>query len=210
MRKDIGYGAGEDSPAHTASICTRRRTDEDSEITTALRFQFCPAFSVSGTGPDFALHKIAARGTSGAAAGLIPFLDFAKFAEPGWPPAEWGFYDPAEELPRNGLRNFGCSGIAGGARLQKFQLKRYNYGVRICTEKKPVQWGGLSGQARIEQFLGARSFPPERAALFGGRFRDAPWAACDRFGRCGAHRITLTRAKWLSGRMAVPNRPPVC
>ena len=133
---------------------------------------FVPAFSDSELGIDFALENLFRAKVGLPALRFDPFDDFDHFARLLSSQKKLGLFTLGGGVPRNWAQQFGVFielRIRRG--LEKGELKRYHYGVRICPE--PVHWGGLSGSTYAEAVSWGKFVPPEEGGRFAEVLEDA-------------------------------------
>lgn len=133
---------------------------------------YIPAFTDSELGIDLELHN-----RWRLKRGLTPvrydaYEDFRHFAGQLLRQDRMGILTIGGGVPRNWSQQFGVfSELLIRHGLEKGELKRYRYGVRICPE--PVHWGGLSGSTYSEAISWGKFIPPEEGGKFAEVFEDA-------------------------------------
>lgn len=128
---------------------------------------FVPAFTDSELGIDLALENRRREREAQPKLRFDVYEDFDYFVEYLLGKERLGIFTVGGGVPRNWAQQFGISielRIRRG--YDRFPLKRYQYGVRICPE--PVHWGGLSGSTYSEGISWGKFVPPGE----GGRFAE--------------------------------------
>src|SRR5260370_585013 len=106
---------------------------------------FVAAFRDSELGIELALHKIARQDAERPVLRFDPFLDFEKFADTMLATKRMGIFTIGGGVPRNWSQQFGVyAELLARRGYRKMPLKRYNYGVRICSEAGDL--GGVRGR----------------------------------------------------------------
>lgn len=128
---------------------------------------FVPAFTDSELGIDLALENQRREREGQPKLRFDVYDDFNYFVEYLLAKERLGIFTIGGGVPRNWAQQFGISvelRIRRG--YDRFPLKRYQYGLRICPE--PVHWGGLSGSTYSEGISWGKFVPPQE----GGRFAE--------------------------------------
>ena len=100
------------------------------------------------------------------------YEDFRHFAARLFEQKRMGILTVGGGVPRNWSQQFGVfTELLIRHGYEKGDLKRYQYGVRICPE--PVHWGGLSGSTYSEAISWGKFVPPEEGGKFAEVFEDA-------------------------------------
>ena len=133
---------------------------------------YVPAFTDSELGLDLALqnHHRSKKGLPPLK--FDPMEDLEHFTTTLVKAKRIGIFTVGGGVPRNWAQQFGVYvelRIRRG--FDKFELKRYQYGVRICPE--PVHWGGLSGSTYSEAVSWGKFIPPEEGGRFAEVLEDA-------------------------------------
>lgn len=133
---------------------------------------YVPSFTDSELGLDMALHNLARRRQGRPLLRADAMEDLEHFTETMVKARRWGILTVGGGVPRNWAQQVGVYIELRTRRgLQKPELKRYHYGVRICPE--PVYWGGLSGSTYSEAVSWGKFVPPEEGGRFAEVFDDA-------------------------------------
>ncbi len=133
---------------------------------------FVPAFTDSELGIDFALQQRTRDRQGAPRLRFDPFEDFEKFAQTMLSRKRMGLFTIGGGVPRNWAQQFGVyAELLARRGYEKLELKRYNYGVRICPE--PVHWGGLSGSTYREAVSWGKFVPAEEGGQFAEVLEDA-------------------------------------
>jgi len=128
---------------------------------------YVPAFTDSELGLDLALHNLARRKQGQPQLRFDAMADLEHFTTTLVKSKRMGIFTVGGGVPRNWAQQFGVFvELRIRRKLDQFELKRYQYGVRICPE--PVNWGGLSGSTYSEAVSWGK-FVPE---CEGGRFAE--------------------------------------
>jgi deoxyhypusine synthase len=133
---------------------------------------YIPAFTDSELGIDLALHNRWRDRQGMEQLRFDAYEDFRHFAAKLLQQKRMGILTVGGGVPRNWSQQFGVFAellIRHG--YEKGDLKRYQYGVRICPE--PVHWGGLSGSTYSEAVSWGKFVPPEEGGKFAEVFEDA-------------------------------------
>ena len=133
---------------------------------------YIPAFTDSEMGIDLALHNLSRRQQGRRELRFDSLEDLEHFTTSLVRAERLGIFTLGGGVPRNWAQQFGVYvelRIRRG--YDKFELKRYRYGVRICPE--PVHWGGLSGSTYSEAVSWGKFVPPEEGGRFAEVFEDA-------------------------------------
>jgi len=128
---------------------------------------YVPAFTDSELGLDLALHNLAQRKQGRPQLQFDAMADLEHFTTTLVKSKRMGIFTIGGGVPRNWAQQFGVFvELRIRRKLDQFDLKRYQYGLRICPE--PVNWGGLSGSTYSEAVSWGK-FVPEAE---GGRFAE--------------------------------------
>ena len=128
---------------------------------------YVPAFTDSELGLDLALHNLAQRKHGLPQLRFDALADLEHFTTTLVKSKRMGIFTIGGGVPRNWAQQFGVFvELRIRRKLDQFDLKRYQYGLRICPE--PVNWGGLSGSTYSEAVSWGK-FVPEAE---GGRFAE--------------------------------------
>jgi deoxyhypusine synthase len=133
---------------------------------------YVPAFTDSELGIDLALHNLARKQQNQPRLSFDALEDLEHFTNTMVVAKRMGIFTVGGGVPRNWAQQLGVYlelRIRRG--YDKFELKRYQYGVRICPE--PVHWGGLSGSTYSEAVSWGKFVPPEEGGRFAEVFNDA-------------------------------------
>jgi deoxyhypusine synthase len=129
---------------------------------------YVPAFTDSELGLDLALHNLARTKQGRPPLKFEALEDLEHFTNTLAKATRLGIFTVGGGVPRNWAQQFGVFiELRIRRQLDQAELKRYQYGVRICPE--PVHWGGLSGSTYSEAVSWGKFVPPEE----GGRFAEA-------------------------------------
>jgi len=168
---------------------------------------YVPAFTDSELGLDLALQNHHRKKKGLPLLKFDPLEDLEHFTTTLVQANRIGIFTVGGGVPRNWAQQFGVYvelRIRRG--FDKFELKRYQYGVRICPE--PVNWGGLSGSTYSEAVSWGKFIPPEEGGRFAEVLEDATvalplvaGAVLERIGYLPRSRATSKRKK--RGRRAV-------
>jgi deoxyhypusine synthase len=133
---------------------------------------FVPAFTDSELGLDLGLFNLARRQKGRPPLAFDSLADLEHFAEVMTRAKRWGVLTVGGGVPRNWAQQVGVYLELRARRgLEKLELKRYHYGLRICPE--PVHWGGLSGSTYSEAVSWGKFVPPEEGGRFAEVLEDA-------------------------------------
>lgn len=128
---------------------------------------YVPAFTDSELGLDLALQNLSRKKKDLPELKFDAMEDLEHFTATQSGAARLGIFTLGGGVPRNWAQQFGVYNELRIRRgFDQSQLKRYQYGVRICPE--PVNWGGLSGSTYSEAVSWGKFVPPEE----GGRFAE--------------------------------------
>lgn len=128
---------------------------------------YVPAFTDSELGLDLALQNLARRKKGLPELKFDALEDLEHFTTTQTKGNRLGIFTLGGGVPRNWAQQFGVySELRIRRGFEKSELKRYQYGVRICPE--PVNWGGLSGSTYSEAVSWGKFVPPDE----GGRFAE--------------------------------------
>jgi deoxyhypusine synthase len=128
---------------------------------------YVPAFTDSELGLDLALQNLARRKKGLPELKFDALEDLEHFTATQTKGNRLGIFTLGGGVPRNWAQQFGVySELRIRRGFEKSELKRYQYGVRICPE--PVNWGGLSGSTYSEAVSWGKFVPPDE----GGRFAE--------------------------------------
>ncbi|MBI4467032.1 MAG: deoxyhypusine synthase family protein [Acidobacteria bacterium] len=133
---------------------------------------YVPSFTDSELGLDLGLQNLSRKQRGlpplqfDALADLEHFTDLVKKAK------RLGIFTLGGGVPRNWAQQVGVYlELRTRRSYENFELKRYQYGVRICPE--PVNWGGLSGSTYSEAVSWGKFVPPEEGGHFAEVLEDA-------------------------------------
>lgn len=133
---------------------------------------FVPAFTDSELGIDFSLENRRREREGLPKLQFDAYDDFDHFVDYLLAQERLGIFTIGGGVPRNWAQQFGVSIELRVRRgYDRFPLKRYQYGVRICPE--PVHWGGLSGSTYSEGISWGKFVPPEEGGRFAEVLEDA-------------------------------------
>ena len=133
---------------------------------------FVPAFTDSELGLDLALFNLARQKKGRPALVLDSLADLEHFTQAMMKARRWGIVTVGGGVPRNWAQQVGVYIELRTRRgLDKMELKRYHYGLRICPE--PVHWGGLSGSTYSEAVSWGKFVPAEEGGRFAEVLEDA-------------------------------------
>jgi deoxyhypusine synthase len=133
---------------------------------------FVPAFTDSELGLDVALNNRLRESTGRHKVRFDPFEDLEHFAATLLRQTRLGIFTIGGGVPRNWSQQVGPFIELRHRRLgENVPLKRYHYGVRICSEQG--RRGGLSRNPHSEAVSAARFVPPAEGGKFGEVFVDA-------------------------------------
>ncbi len=133
---------------------------------------YMPAFTDSEIGLDLALQNHHRQKKGLPLLRFDPMADLEHFTTTLVQAKRIGLFTVGGGVPRNWAQQFG---VYVELRIRRgfdnFELKRYQYGVRICPE--PVNWGGLSGSTYSEAVSWGKFIPPEEGGRFAEVLEDA-------------------------------------
>ena len=133
---------------------------------------FVPAFTDSELGIDLYLENRRRLRDAEPHLRFEPYDDFEYFVEYLLGLKRLGIFTIGGGVPRNWAQQFGVSVELRVRRgFDRFPLKRYQYGLRICPE--PVHWGGLSGSTYSEGISWGKFVPPAEGGRFAEVLEDA-------------------------------------
>ncbi len=133
---------------------------------------YVPSFTDSELGLDMGLHNLVRRKEGQSPLTADAMEDLEHFAETMKSARRWGILTVGGGVPRNWAQQVGVYIELRTRRgLEKLDLKRYHYGVRICPE--PVNWGGLSGSTYSEAVSWGKFVPEEEGGRFAEVLEDA-------------------------------------
>ncbi len=133
---------------------------------------FVPAFTDSELGIDLYLENRRRLRDGEPKLRYEPYDDFEYFVEYLLSQKRLGIFTVGGGVPRNWAQQFGVTAELRVRRgFDRFPLKRYQYGLRICPE--PVHWGGLSGSTYSEAVSWGKFVPPEEGGRFAEVLEDA-------------------------------------
>jgi len=133
---------------------------------------YVPAFTDSELGLDLALHNLARRKQERPQLRFDAMADLEHFTTTLVKSKRMGIFTVGGGVPRNWAQQFGVFvELRIRRKLDSFELKRYQYGLRICPE--PVNWGGLSGSTYSEAVSWGKFIPPEEGGRFAEVLEDA-------------------------------------
>jgi deoxyhypusine synthase len=133
---------------------------------------YIPAFTDSELGIDLDLHNRWRKRQGMAPLRFDPYEDFRHFADRLFAQKRMGIVTIGGGVPRNWSQQFGVfTELMIRRGYEKGDIKRYQYGLRICPE--PVHWGGLSGSTYSEAVSWGKFVPPEEGGKFAEVFEDA-------------------------------------
>jgi len=133
---------------------------------------YVPAFTDSELGLDLGLFNLARKKKGRPALAFDSLADLEHFTGTMMQAKRWGILTVGGGVPRNWAQQVGVYiELRARRSLDKMELKRYHYGVRICPE--PVHWGGLSGSTYSEAVSWGKFVPPEEGGRFAEVFEDA-------------------------------------
>src|SRR3972149_6677511 len=128
---------------------------------------YVPAFTDSELGLDLGLFNLARKKKGRPALAFDSLADLEHFTGTMMQAKRWGILTVGGGVPRNWAQQVGVYiELRTRRSLDKMELKRYHYGVRICPE--PVHWGGLSGSTYSEAGSWGKFVPPEEGGGFAG------------------------------------------
>lgn len=162
---------------------------------------YIPAFTDSEIGLDLALQNHHRRKKGLQMLRFDPMADLEHFTTTLAQAKRIGIFTVGGGVPRNWAQQFGVYVELRVRRgFDDFELKRYQYGVRICPE--PVNWGGLSGSTYSEAVSWGKFIPPEEGGRFAEVLEDATvamplvaGAVLQRIGYLPRSRTTSKRKK---------------
>ncbi|HXE75913.1 MAG TPA: deoxyhypusine synthase family protein [Candidatus Xenobia bacterium] len=133
---------------------------------------YVPSFTDSELGLDMGLHNLARRRQGQPPLVADAMEDLEHFTETMKAARRWGVLTVGGGVPRNWAQQVGVYLELRTRRgLEKLDLKRYHYGLRICPE--PVHWGGLSGSTYSEAVSWGKFVPAEEGGRFAEVLEDA-------------------------------------
>lgn len=133
---------------------------------------YIPAFTDSEMGIDLALHNLTRKQQGRPLLRFDALEDLEHFTTRMVEAERLGIFTIGGGVPRNWAQQFGVFvELRIRRNFDNFDLKRYQYGVRICPE--PVYWGGLSGSTYSEAVSWGKFVPPEEGGRFAEVFDDA-------------------------------------
>jgi deoxyhypusine synthase len=133
---------------------------------------YIPAFTDSELGLDFAIHNRRRKQKGKAPIPFDPFHDLEDFATRIHASERLGIFTIGGGVPRNWAQQVSCYlDLLRSRAGEETQLRRYQYGVRICPE--PVHWGGLSGCTYSEGVSWGKFVPSEDGGRFSEVYADA-------------------------------------
>lgn len=133
---------------------------------------YVPAFTDSELGLDLALHNLARKKAGRPLLSFEAMEDLEHFTTTLANAKRLGVFTVGGGVPRNWAQQFGVyMELRIRRQFDNGELKRYQYGVRICPE--PVHWGGLSGSTYSEAVSWGKFVPPEEGGRFAEVFEDA-------------------------------------
>jgi deoxyhypusine synthase len=133
---------------------------------------FVPAFTDSELGLDVALNNRLRESTGRHKVSFDPFEDLEHFAATLLRQTRLGIFTIGGGEPLNWSQLFGPFIELRHRRLgENVSLKRYHYGVRICSE--PMYRGGLSSSLSGEAISWGKFVPPAEGGKVGEVFVDA-------------------------------------
>ncbi|MGH9805001.1 MAG: deoxyhypusine synthase family protein [Candidatus Acidiferrales bacterium] len=133
---------------------------------------YVPAFTDSELGLDLALHNLARRKEQRPQLRFDVMADLEHFTTTLVKSKRMGIFTVGGGVPRNWAQQFGVFvELRIRRKLDPFELKRYQYGLRICPE--PVNWGGLSGSTYSEAVSWGKFIPQEEGGRFAEVLEDA-------------------------------------
>ena len=156
---------------------------------------YIPAFTDSELGLDFAIYNRIRRERGESPLHFDPFLDLEDYSRGIQKAKHTGVFTIGGGVPRNWSQQVGPYLEAVHRRFGgKNELRRFNYGVRICPE--PVHWGGLSGCTYSEGVSWGKFVPKDKGGQWAEVLCDATiaWpilikALIERFDREGFTRL---------------------
>ncbi len=133
---------------------------------------FVPAFTDSELGLDLALFNLARKKHGRPQLRFDCLEDLEHFTQTMLKGKRVGIFTVGGGVPRNWSQQFGVFiELRNRRKLDNFELKRYQYGVRICPE--PVNWGGLSGITYSEAVSWGKFVPEEEGGRLAEVLEDA-------------------------------------
>lgn len=167
---------------------------------------FVPAFTDSELGLDLALFNLARKKANKPVLNYDALEDLEHFTNTLARAERLGLFTLGGGVPRNWAQQFGVYiELRIRRKLDRVELKRYQYGVRICPE--PVNWGGLSGSTYSEAISWGKFVSPAEGGRFAEVLDDAtvalPLVACAVLQRIGyLPRAAAARPRRKRGRKA--------
>lgn len=133
---------------------------------------FIPAFTDSELGLDLALHNLARKKQGRPEPEFNSMADLEHFTQTLVKAKRLGIFTVGGGVPRNWAQQFGVFiELRARRKLDNFELKRYQYGLRVCPE--PVHWGGLSGSTYSEAVSWGKFVPEQEGGRFAEVMEDA-------------------------------------